>query len=111
MPYVIIKKIKTTINIRGIGSLKHATNEYYLINLYIPSIIKEKPLLAHLRREIYIIDDLKAKILIEVNILDLKRILINVGEEKLLIRSYDNLTADIKMKAKDNIEVRRYVRN
>ena len=40
-----------------------------------------------------------------------KRILINVKEEKLLIRSCDNLIADIKMKAKDNIEVCRYMRN
>ena len=49
--------------------------------------------------------------LIRVNILSLERILINVGEEKLLIRSCNNLIADIKMKAKDNVEVRRYVRN
>ena len=99
------------INIRDIGSLKYITNEYYLINLYISNIIKEKPLLVYLRREIYIIDDLKIKILIRVNILSFKRILINVGEKKLLIRSYNNLIADIKIKAKNNMKVYRYIRN
>ena len=111
LPHIIIKKIKTTINIRGIGSLKHVTDEYCLINLYVPSIVKGKPSLAHLRREVHIVDDLKAKILMGVNILGPERILIDVGEEKLLIRSCDNLTADIKVKAKDNVKVRRHIRN
>ena len=49
--------------------------------------------------------------LIGVDILGSERILINVGEKKLLIKSCDNLTTDIKMKAKNNVKVRRYIRN
>ena len=93
------------------ASRKYTTNEYYLINLYIPNIIKEKPSLVYLRREVYIINDLKAKILIKVNILGSEYILINIGEKKLLIRSCDNLIAKIKIKAKDNMKVYYYIRN
>ena len=57
------------------------------------------------------IDNLKAKILIRVDILGPERISINIDKEKLLIRSCNNLTIDIKIKAKDNVDVRRHVYN
>ena len=49
--------------------------------------------------------------LIGIDILGPERISINVKEEKLLIRSYNNLITDIKIKAKDNINIYRYIRN
>ena len=43
----------------------------------------------------YIIDDLKTKMLLKTNILSLKYININVNEEKLLIKNYNNLIINI----------------
>ena len=57
------------------------------------------------------IDNLKTKIFIRVDILGLERISININKEKLLIRSYNNFITDIKIKAKDNVDVYYHVRN
>ena len=59
----------------------------------------------------YIVDDLKAKMLLSINILDFERININVDEEKLLIRSCNDLITNIKIKVKNNVNVRRTIRN
>ena len=53
----------------------------------------------------YIIDNLKTKMLLSTNILNLERININVDEKKLLIRSCNDLIANIKVKIKDNVDV------
>ena len=59
----------------------------------------------------HIIDDFKTKMLLNINILSLKRISINVDEEKLLIKNYNDLITNIKIKVKNNINVRRTIRN
>ena len=49
--------------------------------------------------------------LLNINILNLKYININVNEKKLLIKTYNNLIINIKIKIKDNVDVRRIIRN
>ena len=53
----------------------------------------------------HIIDNFKAKMLLSTNILNFERININVDEEKLLIKNYNDLITNIKIKVKDNINV------
>ena len=95
LPHAVIKKSKTPINVRGIGSARHATDEYCLLDLYIPGMAIGKASVAHIRREVHIVENLKAKMLMGVDILGPERMSIDIGEEKLLIRSCDGLTADI----------------
>ena len=59
----------------------------------------------------HIIDDLKIKMLLNVNILDFERMNIDVDEEKLLIKSCNNLIINIKIKIKNNVNIRRTIRN
>ena len=49
--------------------------------------------------------------LLNTNILNFERINIDVDEEKLLIRSCNDLIMNIKIKIKNNINVRRIIRN
>ena len=49
--------------------------------------------------------------LLSINILNLKRININVDKKKLLIKSYNDLITNIKIKVKNNVNVRRTMRN
>ena len=53
----------------------------------------------------YIIDDFKAKMFLKTNILNLKRISININEKKLLIKNNNNLIMNIQIKVKDNVNV------
>ena len=59
----------------------------------------------------HIIDDLKTKMLLNINILDSERMSIDVDEKKLLIKNCNDLITNIKIKAKNNIDVRRTIRN
>ena len=54
----------------------------------------------------HIIDDLKTKMLLNMNILGLERMSIDVNEEKLLIKSCNDLITNIKIKIKNNVDVR-----
>ena len=49
--------------------------------------------------------------LLNINILNLERININIDEEKLLIKSCNDLITNIKIKIKNNVNVRRTIRN
>ena len=53
----------------------------------------------------HIIDDLKTKMLLNINILNFERMSIDVDEEKLLIKSYNDLITNIKVKVKNNVDV------
>ena len=48
---------------------------------------------------------------LNINILNSKHININVDEKKLLIKSYNNLITNIQIKIKNNVNVRRIIRN
>ena len=106
-----IKKIRININIKKIGTSKHMTNDYCLFDLYIFNISINQWAIVHIRKKIYIIDNFKAKMLLSINILNLKRININVDKKKLLIKSYNDLITNIKIKVKNNVNVRRTMRN
>ena len=49
--------------------------------------------------------------LLKTNILNLKRININVDEKKLLIKNYNNLIMNIQIKIKNNVNVQQIIRN
>ena len=49
--------------------------------------------------------------LLNINVLTFKLINIDVDEKKLLIKSYNDLITNIKIKTKNNINIRRTVRN
>ena len=101
-----IKKIKMSINIKKIDTFKYMINDYCLLDLYIFNTSMNQWAIIHIRKKMHIIDDLKAKMLLNINILSLERMSIDVDEEKLLIKSYNDLIANIKIKVKNNIDVR-----
>ena len=106
-----IKKIKESINIKDINSVKYFIINYYLFNAYIPDIFEKKILINYIYREIYIVDNLKINILINIDIFESKCISIDVIEKKLLIRNYNNLIVDIKIKIKNYIDVYKIICN
>ena len=70
-----IRKIAIKILIRDLNSKIHHSNEYAILIFYIESILSNNTrAFTEIKREIYIIDDLKADILIRADILTPKRI-------------------------------------
>ena len=56
----------------------HDTAKYVLIFIYISAIKDDVNMLYYILQEIYLIDNLKAYMLLSNNVIDLKRIILNI---------------------------------
>ena len=75
-----ITKMSTPLKVRGIGASKYKILEYVTIPIYLPGIDKNgSPILVYFRKELHIIDNLRAKILIGNNIIRPEEIIINLA--------------------------------
>ena len=65
-----------------VGNSKYKTSEYIIVLIYLPGLSnngKEK-VLVYIRRELYLVDDLRAKMLISNDILGPKKFVIDIIE-------------------------------
>ena len=69
--------------VKGLGLTRHITSEYFIANLYFPTIDGSK--LAWLRREFHIVDDVKIKLLVRIDILGPEGFIIDLSRNKVYI--------------------------
>jgi len=81
--------------VKGIGNKKYATEEYAIIDLYIPGNLNGKTVIAYIKREVHIVLELKAKLLIRIDILRPKQIDLSFQNKVLTIYSYYKLFTQI----------------
>ncbi len=106
-----VKHIKVPISVRGIGATRHLTNEYVVLDLYIHGEIPGQGIAtAHLQREAHVVDNLKAKLLLEVDILTPEGMRLDFQERRLIIHSCKSLNTPLSITARDNVRLRRSVR-
>lgn len=86
---VPIRKMATPITVRGIGTNKHSTVEYAIMDIYLKGIQDGKPAIAVLRREVHLVKDLKANFLIGNDILGPEKVSINLSKGEAHIGSCD----------------------
>ena len=67
-----IRRIALLLRIKGLGLLIYNTDEYILVLIFIPTVKDGVPILYRILREIYLVDNLKAYILIENDIIGLE---------------------------------------
>ncbi len=67
----------SNIPIRGLSSKIYYSNKFTIITFFLYSLVNKKPSIIYITREIYIINNLKAKILIRVNVLTLEAIVLD----------------------------------
>ena len=77
---IYIKKTKILIIVKNVESALHFINNYCLFDLYISKIFNSKKTINHIRRKIYIIDNLKIKMFIKIDIFESKRIRIDIDD-------------------------------
>ena len=81
--------MKNLIIVRDIESIKYLTDEYIILNFYISDLINSQIEIIKITAEIHLICNLKAKLLIEINILEFKKINISFFKQLLTV-DYDN---------------------
>lgn len=88
LPNVQIKKMDTALRVKGIGPTTHESMEFIVIPVYFPGTTKNGvKALASITREIHLVDDLKAKMLIGNDFLGPEGFVINIEEKIATINS------------------------
>ena len=77
--------MKNSITVQNIESTRYLTNEYVILNFYIPDLVNSQIEVIEIITEVHLIHNLKAKLLIDVDILDLKKMNISFSQQILII--------------------------
>ena len=90
-----IRRISKSLRIKNLNLAIHDIDQYILISIFISKVkIDNIRVLYRIFREIHLINNLKAYMLIENNIIELKEIVLNISKSKAFIDSCD-ITANI----------------
>ena len=102
-------KIKTftSIRIRSIEKTIVTFNEHIQLNLDILGFFNEKAAIAKIKELFHIVENLTAKILIEMNIIESKQMKIDF--EKVHIRSCENLMTNLKSKSFTKSKIKKVI--
>ena len=65
--------MKSSITVRDIESIKYSTDEYVILNFYIPDLINDQIEIIKITAEVYLVHNLKAKLLIEIDIFEFEK--------------------------------------
>jgi hypothetical protein len=96
--------------LRGIGSNFHRINEYIIIFFYVYGKIRESFCLIEIIVEIHVVNIFKLKILIAINIVNIKNIFINFRIRTFVIDIISEFNANIRAIRK-NIKIIKIVVN
>ena len=110
LPEVEIRRMPKALRVKGLGTAMHDTDEYVLIPMYIPGTKEDgTKVLCRIVREIHLVSDLKAHMLIGNDIVGPEQIVIDVSKSKATIGSC-GVTADITCRQRSQQYTRRAVR-
>ena len=105
----IVRRSKA-LKINDIESTAVTTNECISVDFSIPGEANGKPATACFTRYVYLVNDLKANILLDNDILGPKDIVLHVEKGKLTIDSCGDFSAPLSVVAKDDVRVKRTIR-
>ena len=71
---IYVRTIASPISVRGISSNHHSTSEYILLEIYFLGTRNRVDIRAKITREVYLVDGLKAKMLLGTNIIGPEKI-------------------------------------
>ena len=91
---IVIKQTVDSMTIREIEDREHFSSDYASVDLYLKSKLKGKTFIAHIKRDVHVVDNLRAKMLIGTNIMCPEGMIANLQTRKLIIDSC-NMTTPI----------------
>jgi hypothetical protein len=104
-----ILKMSALINVRDIDNALHQSSFYVMLDLYLNDLVNEKKARDHIKRKFHLIDDLKCKLLMSLNVMISKEMMINLTNKSLIISTCENLMISIRINLKSNSRIRRII--
>ena len=77
--------MKNSITVQNIESTRYSTDEYVILNFYISDLVNDQIEVIEIITEIHFIHNFKAKLLINVDILNSEKMNINFFQQILII--------------------------
>ena len=99
-PQAMVRRCDVDITVRGIGSRTHACSEYAIVTILIPGLVDGKPARASITHQLHIVDELKAKVLVGMDILGPEQAIVDIGRRKLILPTCRNLTTELTVTPK-----------
>ena len=100
-PTTELKKMATKIPIRGLGTKIHHSDEYAVLTFFMEGVLPDGTrAFARITREIHIVDDLKAGMLIGADILTPERMVIDFATQSIKIGSCRDMTVPMDSRAR-----------
>ena len=89
LPEVKISKISSPLKVRGVGANRHETDKFVVIPIYFPGkkIDGGTEVLAKVQRELHIVDELRAHMLVGNDIIGPERIVVDIANKSATISS------------------------
>ena len=110
LPNAKIRKMSSSLRVKGLGSAQHDTSEYVLIPVYIPAVKDDgTKVLCRIKREIHLVDNLRAHMLIGNDIIGPEQIVLDVAANKAYIGSC-NATATISTRQRGPCYTKRAIK-
>lgn len=100
LPDTKIQQGDAAITVRGIGSWTHQCSEYVCVNFFITGRLNGKKAIVSITHQLHIVDELKAKVLVGMDILGLEQAIIDINRQRLTLPMCENFTTDIKVTPK-----------
>lgn len=92
--------MQTTLRIKNINSITHESIEFISIFVYFSDINKdERTILTLIMKQIYVVNDLKVKMLIEKDFFDFEEFMINM--KKIITIDNCRINISLKVQSKD----------
>ena len=95
-----IKQGDAAITVGGIRSWTHQCSEYVCVNFFITGRLNGKKTIASITHQLHIMDELKAKVLVGIDILGPEQAIIDISRQRLTLPMCENFTTNIKVTPK-----------
>ena len=92
----------SNIKIKDIHSKIHDSSKYLVLNLYFKKKCHEEVAVAHVKTEFHLMNDLKIKILINMNVMNSEQMIFNFDNNILMISICQNMKISILFHRKAN---------
>ena len=104
-PEIMIRRMASPIMVRGVGQGMHNCNEFAQLDLY----LQGNPI-ALIHRDVHIVDGLKAKLLIEMEIIGPERIILDIPQRVAIIRSCKDTRIPITVTTRTSQRVKQAIK-
>ncbi len=102
----LMRQSSVVVFVRDIEDDKYLINDYFRLSMYLQGKINDKIVVAHFCQEVHVVRNLKTKLLLEINIIGLERIIVDANRQKLIIKSCRSLKTKLKIKSKNDIRMK-----